>query len=157
MIEVDSFFPEKDRLALAMRLNAIVASPSFSDWRSGPPLDMGRLLWDEDGKPQASIIYLAHLSEEERQFVVTMVLGRLITWMRSQPGSSDLRALVYMDEVFGFVPPSAAPPAKKPILTILKQARAFGIGMILSTQNPVDRAAIQFLVIDDEHVIFLQG
>jgi hypothetical protein len=138
VFEVDSFFPEKDRLALAMRLNSLVASPAFSDWRSGPPLDMGRLLWDEDGKPQASIIYLAHLSEEERQFVVTMVLGRLITWMRSQPGSSDLRALVYMDEVFGFVPPSAAPPAKKPILTILKQARAFGIGMILSTQNPVD-------------------
>jgi DNA helicase HerA-like ATPase len=138
VFEVDSFFPEKDRLALAMRLNALVASPSFADWRSGPALDMGRLLWDENGKPQASIIYLAHLSEEERQFVVTMVLGRLITWMRSQAGSSDLRALVYMDEVFGFVPPSAAPPAKKPILTILKQARAFGIGMILSTQNPVD-------------------
>lgn len=138
VFELDSFFPEKDRLALAMRLNALVASPSFADWRSGPPLDPSRLLWDEDGTPQASIVYLAHLSDDERQFVVTMVLGRLITWMRSQPGSGDLRALVYMDEVFGFVPPSAAPPAKKPILTILKQARAFGIGMILSTQNPVD-------------------
>jgi DNA helicase HerA-like ATPase len=138
VFEMDSFFPEKDRLGLAMKLNALVASPSFADWRSGPALDMGRLLWDEDGKPQASVIYLAHLSDEERQFVVAMVLGRLITWMRGQPGSSDLRALVYMDEVFGFVPPTAAPPAKKPILTILKQARAFGIGMILSTQNPVD-------------------
>jgi DNA helicase HerA-like ATPase len=138
VFELDSFFPEKDRLALAMRLNALVASPSFADWRSGPALDVGRLLWDESGKPQASVIYLAHLSDEERQFVVAMVLGRLITWMRSQPGSSDLRALVYMDEVFGFVPPTASPPAKKPILTILKQARAFGIGMILSTQNPVD-------------------
>jgi hypothetical protein len=138
VFELDSFFPEKDRMELAMRLNALVASPSFADWRAGPALDPGRLLWDEDGKPQASIVYLAHLSEEERQFVVTMVLGRLITWMRSQAGSGDLRALVYMDEVFGFVPPSAAPPAKKPILTILKQARAFGVGMILSTQNPVD-------------------
>jgi DNA helicase HerA-like ATPase len=138
VFEVDSFFPEKDRMALAMRLNALIASPSFADWRSGPPLDMGRLLWDEAGKPQASIVYLAHLSEEERQFVVTMILGRMITWMRSQSGSSDLRALIYMDEVFGFVPPTATPPAKKPILTILKQARAFGIGMILSTQNPVD-------------------
>jgi hypothetical protein len=138
VFELDSFFPEKDRMDLAMRLNALVASPSFADWRAGPALDPGRLLWDGDGKPQASIVYLAHLSEEERQFVVTMVLGRLITWMRSQAGSGDLRALVYMDEVFGFVPPSAAPPAKKPILTILKQARAFGVGMILSTQNPVD-------------------
>jgi len=138
VFEVDSFFPEKDRMALAMRLNALIASPSFADWRSGPPLDIGRLLWDEAGKPQASIVYLAHLSEEERQFVVTMILGRMITWMRSQSGSSDLRALIYMDEVFGFVPPTATPPAKKPILTILKQARAFGIGMILSTQNPVD-------------------
>ncbi len=138
VFEVDSFFPEKDRLQLAMRLNALVASPSFSDWRSGPPLDVERLLWSEAGKPQASIVYLAHLSDEERQFVVTMVLGKMITWMRSQPGSGDLRALIYMDEVFGFVPPTAAPPAKKPILTILKQARAFGIGMILSTQNPVD-------------------
>jgi len=138
VFEVDSFFPEKDRMALAMRLNALLASPSFADWRSGPPLDIGRLLWDETGKPQASIIYLAHLSEKERQFVVTMILSRMITWMRSQSGSSDLRALIYMDEVFGFVPPTATPPAKKPILTILKQARAFGIGMILSTQNPVD-------------------
>jgi hypothetical protein len=138
VFELDSFFPEDDRRELAMRLNALVASPSFADWRSGPPLDPGRLLWDDDGKPQASILYLAHLSEEERQFVVTMVLGRLITWMRSQPGSGRLRALVYMDEVFGFVPPTAAPPAKKPILTLLKQARAFGIGMVLSTQNPVD-------------------
>ncbi len=138
VFEMDSFFPEKDRLQLAMHLNALVASPSFSDWRTGPALDVERLLWDQTGKPQASIIYLAHLSDEERQFVVTMILGRMITWMRSQSGSSDLRALIYMDEVFGFVPPTAAPPAKKPILTILKQARAFGIGMILSTQNPVD-------------------
>ncbi|NIV57263.1 MAG: ATP-binding protein, partial [Actinobacteria bacterium] len=102
------------------------------------PLDPQRLLWDESGKPQASVIYLAHLSDDERQFVVTLVLSKLVTWMRSQPGSSDLRALVYMDEVFGFVPPTAMPPAKKPILTILKQARAFGVGMLLSTQNPVD-------------------
>jgi len=138
VFELDSFFPERDRLDLAMKLNALVASPSFADWRAGPALDVGRLLWDRDGTPQASVIYLAHLSEEERQFVVALVLGRLITWMRSQPGSTDLRALVYMDEVFGFAPPTATPPAKKPILTILKQARAFGVGMILSTQNPVD-------------------
>ena len=138
VFEVDTFFPEKDRLELAMKLNALVASPAFAAWRDGPPLDIERMLWDADGRPQAAIIYLAHLSDDERQFVVTMVLSRLITWMRSQPGSSELRALVYMDEVFGFVPPTAAPPAKRPILTILKQARAFGVGMLLSTQNPVD-------------------
>ena len=138
VFEVDTFFPEKARLALAMRLNALAASPAFEEWRAGPALDPGTMLWDEDGTPQAAILYLAHLSDEERQFVVTMALSRLITWMRSQPGSSDLRALIYMDEVFGFVPPTAAPPAKKPILTLMKQARAFGIGMLLSTQNPVD-------------------
>ncbi len=137
VFEIDAFFPEKDRLDLAMKLNALVASPSFAAWRSGPPLDIESMLWSGD-TPRAAIIYLAHLSDDERQFVVTTVLSRLVTWMRSQPGSSDLRALVYMDEVFGFVPPTAAPPAKKPILTILKQARAFGVGMLLSTQNPVD-------------------
>ena len=114
------------------------ASPSFAAWRSGTDLDVERLLWTEDGKPRASIIYLAHLSDDERQFVVTLVLSKMITWMRAQAGSSDLRALIYMDEVFGFVPPTANPPAKKPILTMLKQARAFGVGMLLSTQNPVD-------------------
>ena len=138
VFEMDAFFPEKDRLGLAMRLNTLVASPSFAEWRAGDPVDPQRLLWDEAGKPQAAIIYLAHLSDDERQFVVTTLLSRLITWMRSQPGTSSLRALVYMDEVFGFVPPTAMPPAKKPILTLLKTARAFGVGMLLATQNPVD-------------------
>lgn len=138
VFDIDTFFPEKDRMALAMQLNTLVASPSFASWRDGPDLDIEALLHTADGTPRASIVYLAHLSDDERQFVVTLVLSKLITWMRSQAGSGDLRALVYMDEVFGFVPPTAAPPAKKPILTILKQARAFGVGMLLSTQNPVD-------------------
>ncbi len=138
VFELETFFPEKDRLALALRLNNLVASPSFAAWRSGPPLDIPSMLWTPEGKPRAAILYLAHLSDAERQFAVTLALSRLVTWMRSQPGSSELRALVYMDEVFGFVPPTAVPPAKKPILTILKQARAFGVGMLLSTQNPVD-------------------
>ena len=138
VFELDTFFPEKDRLALAMRLNNLVASPTFTAWRSGPPLDIPKMLWTADGKPRAAILYLAHLSDAERQFAVTLALSRLVTWMRSQPGSSDLRVLVYMDEVFGFVPPTAAPPAKKPILTLLKQARAFGVGLLLSTQNPMD-------------------
>ncbi|MCZ7533970.1 MAG: DUF87 domain-containing protein [Acidimicrobiia bacterium] len=137
VFEVDQFFPEKDRMKLAMQLNGLLASPSFAAWMAGNDLDIESLLW-KNGKPQAAIMYLAHLSDMERQFVVTMIYTRLITWMRSQPGSSDLRVLAYMDEVFGFVPPTAQPPAKKPILTLLKQARAFGVGMLLSTQNPVD-------------------
>ncbi len=138
VFELDQFFPKKDRMALAMRLNALVASPSFSAWTSGPALDIPELLRSPDGKPRCSIVCISHLSETERQFFVTLLLSKVVTWMRTQPGSTDLRALVYMDEVFGFVPPTAAPPSKKPILTILKQARAFGVGLVLSTQNPVD-------------------
>ncbi len=138
VFEVDGFFPRKDRTALAMRLNGLVASPSFAAWTQGPDLNVGSLLRTPGGKPRAAVVSLAHLSDDERQFVVTLLLSNLITWMRGQSGTENLRALVYMDEVFGFVPPTAAPPSKKPILTILKQARAFGVGMVLSTQNPVD-------------------
>ncbi len=137
VLEVDDFFPKKDRTALAMRLNGLLASPSFASWNLGESLDIQSMLFDGD-KPNAAIISLAHLSDEERQFVVTLVLSKAITWMRAQGGTPELRALIYMDEVFGFVPPTANPPSKKPILTILKQARAFGLGMVLSTQNPVD-------------------
>ena len=137
VIDIDTFFPEKDRLGLAMKLNGLIASPAFASWARGVPLDIDALLYTA-GKPNAAIIEIAHLSDQERQFVVTLVLSKLVTWMRQQPGTPDLRVIVYMDEVFGFVPPSAAPPAKKPILTIFKQARAFGIGMVLATQNPVD-------------------
>ena len=117
VFEVDTFFPEKDRVAFAMKLNGLLASPSFATWMEGEPLNIETLLWN-DGKPQASIIYIAHLTESERQFIVTMLLSKVITWMRSQAGSSELRALVYMDEVFGFVPPTAEPPSKRPILTL---------------------------------------
>jgi len=138
VFEIDTFYPESERIELAMKLNGLMASPSFATWMEGESLDIPSLLWNEDGRPQGAILYIAHLSDEERQFVVTLVLSKLITWMRSQAGSGELRMLTYMDEVFGFVPPTAAPPAKKPILTLLKQARAFGVGMLLSTQNPVD-------------------
>ena len=137
VFEVDTFFPQKDRMAFAMKLNGLLASQAFAAWMEGPTLDIEALLWTDE-KPQAAIIYLAHLSESERQFIVTTIFSKLITWMRSQPGSSDLRVLAYMVEVFGFVPPPAEPPAKKPLLTLLKQARAFGVGLLLSTQNPVD-------------------
>ncbi len=138
VFELDTFFPPKERTKLAMRLNGLVASPSFSSWMEGPPLDIDRLLFDEDDKPNAAVINIAHLSDQERQFVVTLLMSKVVTWMRKQQGSSDLRALIYMDEVFGFAPPTAEPPSKKPILTLLKQARAYGVGLLLSTQNPVD-------------------
>ena len=138
VFDIESFYPGKERDKLAMRLNGLVASPSFAAWLDGPPLDMERMLYAPNGKPQVSIVYLAHLSDAERQFTVTLLLSKLITWMRKQSGTSDLRALVYMDEVFGFAPPTAEPPSKKQILTIYKQARAFGVGMLLVTQNPVD-------------------
>ena len=138
VFDVDSFFPPKDRRELALRLNGVIASPSFAAWNTGVEMDPDKLLWADDGRPQASILYLAHLSDEERQFVVALALSRLITWMRQQPGTSGLRALVYLDEAFGFAPPVGEPPAKRPILTILKQARAYGIGMLVATQNPMD-------------------
>ncbi len=137
VFDIDTFFPKKDRTALAMRLNALVASPSFASWIEGRPLDIESMLYKGDS-PRVSVIYLSHLSDDERQFVVTLVLSKLVTWMRKQAGTGALRALVYMDEMFGFAPPTAEPPSKKPILTILKQARAYGVGMILSTQNPVN-------------------
>ncbi len=137
VFELDEFFPPDDRTKLAMRLNGLLASPAFAAWGQGDPLDIAALL-RPGGRPGCAIVSLAHLSDEERQFVVTLVLGKLVTWMRGQPGTDALRVLVYFDEVMGFVPPSAAPPAKAPILTILKQARAFGVGLVLSTQNPVD-------------------
>lgn len=137
VFELDAFIPPKDRTALAMRLNGLVASPSFATWREGMPLDIGAMLFD-GGPTSAAVIYLAHLSEPERQFLVTLLLSKLVTYMRSQQGSSDLRLLMYMDEVAGFAPPTAEPPSKKPIMVLAKQARAFGYGMVLTTQNPMD-------------------
>jgi hypothetical protein len=124
-------------MALAMKLNGLLASPSFAAWLEGAPLDVGQMLTGGD-KTKAAIVYLSHLSDAERMFVVTLLFSKIVSWFRAQPGTSDLRALIYMDEVFGYVPPTAEPPSKKPILTILKQARAHGVGLVLSTQNPVD-------------------
>lgn len=138
VLELDSFFPPKDRTALVMKLNGLLASPSFAAWSVGEPLDMQTMLWDGDGNPRAAIVSLSHLDEAERQFAVTLVLSKLISWMRSQSGTGELRVLVYIDEVAGYAPPVANPPTKGPILTLLKQARAFGVGLVLSTQNPVD-------------------
>jgi hypothetical protein len=136
---VDGFFPEKDRLELAMLLNGLVASPAFVHWIQGQPLEIDSLLHGPGGKPQVSILYLAHLSEAERAFFITLLLEQLVSWMRAQSGTTSLRALLYMDEMFGYLPPHPAnPPTKTLLLTLLKQARAFGLGLVLTTQNPVD-------------------
>ena len=135
---VDTFFPAKDRMSLALQINNILAAPSFDMWRSGQPLDISRLLFASDGRPRHSIFYLAHLSDSERMFFVTILFSAVETWMRTQPGATSLRALLYMDEIFGYLPPTANPPSKEPLLRMLKQARAFGLGLVLATQNPVD-------------------
>jgi hypothetical protein len=138
LFDLETFYPAKERIALAMALNNLLASPGFAAWMHGAPLDIERLLFGENGKPRISIISIAHLNDVERMFVVTLVLSEVVTWMRRQSGTSSLRALVYMDEIFGYFPPSAMPPSKQPLLTLMKQARAFGVGVVLATQNPVD-------------------
>ncbi|MFV0259385.1 MAG: helicase HerA domain-containing protein [Acidimicrobiales bacterium] len=138
VMDLDTFFPPDDRRKLATQLNGLLASASFSTWATGEPLDIGSMLWTAEGAPRAAVVAISHLSDAERQFAVTLVLSKLVSWMRSQPGTGQLRVLVYVDEVMGLAPPVGNPPAKKPILTLLKQARAFGVGLVLATQNPVD-------------------
>ncbi len=138
VIDLESFFPAKERFAFAMRLNNLLASPGFAAWLEGEPLDVARLLYTSTGRPRVSVLSIAHLSDAERMFFVTLLLNAILAWVRKQPGTSSLRAILYMDEVFGFFPPTANPPSKLPMLTLLKQARAFGLGVVLATQNPVD-------------------
>ena len=138
VFDLETFYPAKERMELAMALNNLLASPGFSTWLEGEPLDIQRLLYTPQGKPRLSIISIAHLSDPERMFVVTLLLNEMLSWMRAQSGTTSLRALLYMDEIFGYFPPSAMPPSKLPMLTLLKQARAFGVGVVLATQNPVD-------------------
>lgn len=138
VMDLESFYPPSDRFALAMRLNNLLAAPGFDAWMKGAPLDTDKLLYTESGRPRVSIMSIAHLDDAERMFFVTMLLNELIAWMRAQPGSGSLRAILYMDEIFGYLPPVANPPSKKPFLTLLKQARAYGVGLVLATQNPVD-------------------
>ncbi len=138
VLDLDSFYPAKDRFALAMALNNLIASPGFEAWLTGDPLDIGKMLWTSTGKPRISIFSIAHLSDAERMFFVSLLLNQMLSWVRAQSGTTSLRALLYMDEIFGYFPPVANPPSKKPLLTLLKQARAFGLGVVLSTQNPVD-------------------
>ncbi|MCJ7589744.1 MAG: DUF87 domain-containing protein [Woeseiaceae bacterium] len=138
VMTVDTFFPAKDRFTLAMRLNNLLAAPGFEAWMQGAPLKAKNLFYTEEGKPRISVMSIAHLDDAQRMFFVCMLLNELIAWMRAQQGTSSLRAILYMDELFGYMPPVANPPSKKLFLTLLKQARAYGLGLVLSTQNPVD-------------------
>jgi len=137
-LDLENFFPAGERFQLASRLNTVAAAPGFEAWLAGEPLDVGRLLWTAEGKPRVSVVSIAHLNDSQRMAFVTLLAGQTVGWMRSQGGTSSLKALFLMDEVFGYVPPTANPPSKGPILTLLKQARAFGLGVVLATQNPVD-------------------
>jgi hypothetical protein len=137
-LDLENFFPAGDRFQLASRLNTVAAAPGFEAWLAGEPLDVGRLLWTTEGKPRVSVVSIAHLNDAQRMAFVTLLAGQTVAWMRSQGGTSSLKAMFLMDEVFGYVPPTANPPSKGPILTLLKQARAFGLGVVLATQNPVD-------------------
>jgi hypothetical protein len=138
VLDLESFYPSKDRFSLVMALNNLLASPGFSAWLEGIPLDIGQILHTAQGKPRVAIFSVAHLEDAERMFFVSMLLNQILGWMRTQPGTTSLRALVYMDEIFGYFPPVSNPPSKQPLLTLLKQARAFGVGIVLATQNPVD-------------------
>ncbi len=138
VLDLETFFPAKDRQELALRFNSVLASPGFDVWLHGAPLDLGSMLFDEQGKPRVAIVSIAHLGDAERMLVVSLLLNAVLDWTRKQTGTGSLRALVYMDEVFGYLPPVQNPPSKLPLLTLLKQARAFGVGIVLATQNPVD-------------------
>lgn len=138
VMDVESVFPSKDRFELAMSLNNLLAAPGFGAWMEGEALDVGALLRTPTGKPRVSIFSIAHLSDSERMFFVSLLFNQILGWVRTKSGTTSLRALVYMDEIAGYFPPTANPPSKKPMLTLMKQARAFGVGMMFATQNPVD-------------------
>ncbi len=138
VFEVDTFFPPKERMSMAFEINTLIASPSFKSWLEGVPMDVPSFLFTPEGKPRHSIFYIAHLSDTERMFFVTLLLENILTWVRTQSGTTSLRAILYFDEVFGYLPPVAEPASKRPLMTLLKQARAFGVGVLLATQNPAD-------------------
>ena len=138
VLPLEDFYAKEKRFVLATKFNGLLASPNFSQWLEGDDLDIQKLLYDENGKAKISIFSISHLNDAERMFFVTLLLNKYIAWMRRQSGTSALKALLYMDEIFGFFPPTKNPPSKEPMLILLKQARAFGLGVVLSTQNPVD-------------------
>ncbi|HEX2223708.1 MAG TPA: DUF87 domain-containing protein [Thermoanaerobaculia bacterium] len=138
VMELEVFYPAKERFALALAFNNLLGSPGFSAWLQGEPLDVDKLLYTAAGKPRVAIFSIAHLSDRERMFFVALLLNQTLGWMRGRTGTTSLRALLCMDEVFGYMPPVAEPPSKRALLTLLKQARAYGLGLVLATQNPAD-------------------
>ncbi len=138
VLDLETFYPAKDRFSFVMALNNVLASPGFATWQQGESLDAQKFLYTAEGKPRLSIFSIAHLEDEERMFFVSLLLNEVLSWTRRQSGTTSLRAILYMDEIFGYLPPTANPPSKLPLLTLLKQGRAFGVGVVLATQNPVD-------------------
>ena len=138
VVDLESFFPAKERFALAMQLNGVLAAPGFEVWLEGDPLDPQTLFYDAAGRPRVSVFSIAHLGDAERMFFVSLLMNQMVGWMRRQSGTTSLRAVLYMDEILGYFPPVSNPPSKAPLLTLLKQGRAFGLGVVLATQNPVD-------------------
>jgi hypothetical protein len=138
VVDLESFFPAKERFALAMQLNGVLAAPGFEVWLEGEALDPQTLFYDATGRPRVSVFSVAHLGDAERMFFVSLLMNQMVGWMRRQSGTTSLRAILYMDEILGYFPPVSSPPSKAPLLTLLKQGRAFGLGVVLATQNPVD-------------------
>lgn len=138
-LPLDDFFGKAERKALAAGLNTLLASPTFASWRTGATLDVAEWLTPKDVRTPAVILSVAHLDDEERALVLGVLFEEVLSWMRSLPGSQRLRALVVFDEVYGFLPPHPAnPPTKRPLVALMKQARAFGVGVVIATQNPMD-------------------
>jgi DNA helicase HerA-like ATPase len=138
-LAVDAFLRKSERSKLAAALNALLASPTFACWREGASLDVAQWLEPREGRTPAVVVSVAHLDDEERALALGVVLEEILCWVRGLGGSRSLKALVVFDEVYGFLPPHPAnPPTKRPLVSLMKQARAFGVGVIVATQNPMD-------------------
>ena len=138
-LELNEFLPKSERKALAAALNTLLASPSFASWREGATLDIAQWMEPREGRTQGVIVSVAHLDDDERALVLGVILEEVLSWVRTLPGSQRLRALIVFDEVYGFMPPHPQnPPTKRPLVALMKQARAFGVGVLVATQNPMD-------------------
>ncbi|HSN71899.1 MAG TPA: DUF87 domain-containing protein, partial [Steroidobacteraceae bacterium] len=82
VFDLESVYPAKDRTALAMAINNLLAAPGFEVWMQGDSLDVGRLLYTPQGKPRIAIVSTAHLNDAERMFVTTLLLNEVVAWMR---------------------------------------------------------------------------
>jgi hypothetical protein len=138
-LSVEDFIGLRQRRELAADLNTLIASPSFQAWRQGQDLDVAKWMEPVEGKTPVTVISVAHLDDEERMLVLGVIFEEALTWVRSLPGSSRLRGLIVLDEAHGFLPPHPSnPPTKRPLVALMKQARAYGVGCVLATQNPMD-------------------